>query len=85
MTLAERFEDVFRRGGIAPKEVRAFGSHGLFTFWSEDAARRAAAMLRAATFKVTGPIVSMDEAKDQSERKTLRPKYVRVWRVGASA
>lgn len=85
MTLAERFEDVFRRGGVPFKECRAFGSHALFTFWSEDAARKAVRLLRAATFTTKGPVESVDYAKEQGDRKTLHPKVIRVWRVGARA
>ena len=83
-TLQERFEGVFRRGGIAYKEVRAFGSHGLFTFWSLDEANKAAMCLRAASFRVRGPVQSVDYAEDQTSRKTLHPKTIRVWRVGVA-
>lgn len=84
MTTAEKMRAVFERGNVATKRVDVFGRHCIVTCWSHVAAVKVASLLQAAGWQVRGPRKSVDEAKDQSKRTTLRAKSIEVYLVGGT-
>lgn len=78
----ERLEKIFRTGGVAFKEVNAFGSQVIVTCWSETMARKAARLLQRGSFTLRGVVKSADY-NQKNEGTCLRPTTHVVWRVGA--
>lgn len=77
-----RFEELFRKGGLAFKRVNAFGSQIHVTCWSRGAAEKIARVLRAATFDVYSITESVDY-NEENRGTCLRPTTHAVWLVGA--
>lgn len=81
MNIADKIASLLRSGGIAVKDLWQGGSTGHATFYSDDAARKAALIFMGAGFKVRGPVRTTDYAKD-NKGSNLCPSVVTVYRVG---
>lgn len=81
-TRAQRFEAIFRSGGLKFKNIDAFGPRVIVTCWSEDAARKIARVLTKGSFKVDGLKESTDY-NEKNEGTNLNPTTHAVWRVWA--
>lgn len=82
-TLQQKMKAMLEKTGLPYKEIEVYGRQIVVTCWSRDAAEKWAHLLtRFAKFR--GITHSVDEAKDQANRKTLGPKIIEVWRAFAA-
>lgn len=82
-TLQDKMKEMLKKTGLPYKEIEVYGRQIVVTCWSRDAAEKWSHLLtRFAKFR--GITHSVDEAKDQANRKTLATKKVEVWRAFAA-
>jgi uncharacterized membrane-anchored protein len=83
MTIQAQIKTTLAKAGIPAREIEVYGRQIVITSACQDTARDWAALL-AKFATVRGIVETVDEAKDQSHRTTIRPKYVKVWRTFAA-